>query len=53
MGLPVVKLVADVPEKIKKKAQRIAQKKGISLKQLIIQLIENIHEGKKGNNKKK
>lgn len=41
---PVVKLVADIPPEIKAKAIRIAQQREISVKQLIVQLIKDIHE---------
>lgn len=44
MGIPTVKLVADVTPEVKEKLRRIAQKRGISIKDLIIQLVDDLPE---------
>lgn len=44
MGLPTVKLVADVPVKVKDNAKRIARRRGITVKDLLMQLIEEALE---------
>jgi hypothetical protein len=41
---PVVKIVADVPPEIKEKAEKIALQRGLSVKQLLVQLIQDIPE---------
>ncbi len=47
MGEPIVKLVVDVPPEIKEKAKRIAHRREISLKELIVQLIKDVPESHK------
>jgi len=44
MGEPIVKLILDLPPQIKEKIRRVAQKKGTSMKELIVKLIKDMPE---------
>ena len=53
IGKPVVKLSADIPPEIKEKAMRVAQEKGITLKELLVQLIQALPEPEEQPKKRK
>ena len=47
MAIPTVKLVADVPVEIKEKIKRVARRKGMSVKELLVQFIVELPESRR------